>query len=114
MNSQELFNKACIGLAKQGFERSLKRRHSVQCAYRGLDGRRCAIGHAIPDDLYAPKMDVSGSLCQIMTTIGLTCTLGFATDLRRAHDRSLSPASMKTRLAALAREYGITVPKVTS
>ena len=27
------------------------------CAYRGKDGRRCAVGWLIPDELYDPKME---------------------------------------------------------
>lgn len=30
---------------------------SASCAYRGVNGTRCAIGCIIPDELYDPKME---------------------------------------------------------
>lgn len=46
-DKQAMFNAAYIGLAGQGFERSFV--EGEGCMYRGRDGKKCAIGHCLPD-----------------------------------------------------------------
>lgn len=51
---QQVFDNALNGVRGQGYKPSM----SVDgCAYRGFGGRKCAIGHCIPDELYDPSMD---------------------------------------------------------
>lgn len=58
MNSQEIFDKIVSHLRAQG-EKSVKRDIDGQfmCAYRGDDGRKCAIGALIPDLMYESRME---------------------------------------------------------
>jgi hypothetical protein len=53
MNNQELFDIALTNLRRQ---RVCSIRAGL-CCYRGSNGARCAIGWAIPDELYQPEMD---------------------------------------------------------
>lgn len=55
MNLQEIFNKVYTGLRDQGFERAVNERGN--CMYRAPDGKKCAFGHLIPDELYKPEME---------------------------------------------------------
>ena len=38
----------------------------VICAYRGDEGRKCAVGHLIPDDRYVPEMEAK-SVSNLLT-----------------------------------------------
>jgi hypothetical protein len=56
LNKQEAFDKAVRGIILQGGPSIA----GVDCLYRGPDGRKCAIGHLIPDDVYDPEMEGRG------------------------------------------------------
>jgi hypothetical protein len=58
LNKQEAFDKAARGIILQGGPS--REDGSACCLYRGPDGRRCAIGHLIPDELYDPDMEGRG------------------------------------------------------
>ena len=53
MNRQEIFNKAISGIIQQK-NPSIRDDH---CCYRGMYGRKCAIGHLLSDTEYEPNMD---------------------------------------------------------
>lgn len=53
MTPQELINKVYSHLIKQGGPSQ----NNGSCAYRAPDGRQCAIGCLIPDELYSPEME---------------------------------------------------------
>lgn len=118
MNEQELFNKAYIGLDGQGFKRSFDI-DKGRCMYRGPDGRKCAIGHAIPDELYDPIMEegMPGSGFGILLGLMGFAVFGdferheFANNLQSAHDCADCPEDMKHRLQNFAKNYGLTIPK---
>ena len=55
MNRQEIFNKVARALKKQGSQA-----YENGCVYLTQDGRRCAVGHLIPDG--HPGLQVEGSL----------------------------------------------------
>ncbi len=55
MNRQELFTKVATHLLTQN-ARSLNA--SMQCAYRGANGLKCAAGALIPDELYHDRMEL--------------------------------------------------------
>lgn len=57
MTRQEIFDKAYLGMASQGFRASLRRPDSNSSAYRAPDGCRCSIGWVIPDNLYDPVFE---------------------------------------------------------
>lgn len=70
------------------------------CMYRGIEGRKCAIGHLIPDDIYDSKMEgsfdtlknylkyrsdnTSNELYLILLDHGVLLS-----DLQNAHDNTL-------------------------
>lgn len=57
MTLQDVLTKAVIGFRAQGYVRSSK---GGTCQYRGANGTKCLIGHAIPDDKYKPAWDNKG------------------------------------------------------
>lgn len=54
LSQQEIFNKVMTHLFAQGEPAKNKR---DECAYRGLNGKQCAVGCLIPDELYNKKME---------------------------------------------------------
>jgi hypothetical protein len=61
MTRQEMFTKVWLGLEAQGWKRSLRTSPASEaegsCAYRGMNGAKCAAGHLIPDENYKPEME---------------------------------------------------------
>lgn len=57
MTLQDVFTQAVIGFRAQDYVRSSK---AGMCLYRGANGAKCLIGHAIPDDKYKPAWDTDG------------------------------------------------------
>lgn len=116
MNRQELFNMAYVGLAKQEFVPS--RDTSVtfgHCLYRGPNGRKCAIGHCIPDDKYMPAMESEGvvSISKVIQEVaGIEAAdIWFADGLQKIHDLS-DKDNMRNRLEAFAVENNLSIPEV--
>lgn len=56
MNAQEIFDKVVTHLRTQKSRAML----GNSCAYRAPDGKMCAVGCLIPDELYDPKMENKG------------------------------------------------------
>ena len=56
MTTQEAFDKSVTALLKQ----NKKSEDGRKCMYRGPEGRKCAIGHLIPDSIYDPSMERKG------------------------------------------------------
>jgi len=56
MSVQKLFEDAIIPVIEQGGP-SYFRVFINSCRYRGPNGRKCAIGHLIPDELYNEKIE---------------------------------------------------------
>ena len=57
-NLQDIYDTAVAGLASQGFQPAYNTEYGgPSCAYRGTEGRKCAIGWCIPDELYSPAME---------------------------------------------------------
>lgn len=93
MTPQEIFDTVSDHLFAQGApSRQENEEGGITCAYRGNDGRKCAIGVLIPDNIYDPVMDVQG-----MSVNGLLYTYKNLPDffynnapllnaLQRAHD----------------------------
>ena len=114
MNKQQLFDIAYTGLAKQGFQRSMSPDDPALCAYRGLNGLKCAIGHAIPDEKYQPDMESVWTLEGILELIGASDLDSFAHVLRKAHDGADTPQEMKARLLDFAKNWGLYIPTLES
>ena len=60
MTNQEALTTSIRALRKQRVQ-SLNARNQ-NCMYRGDKGRKCAIGHLIPDDLYDPSMENTNTM----------------------------------------------------
>ena len=70
MTKQE-YKKLLIDTSAAGMFPSVR---DGQCAYRGDDGRKCAIGVAIPDSVYDPSVEGWGipDVIYIIDVIGVT------------------------------------------
>lgn len=116
---QEIFDAAYKGLASQGFVRSLA---EVGCAYRGAEGRRCAIGFLIPDEKYSPELEGLTPEDIVVCRAADICEDDwmFAKDLQEAHDgpngdiEDDTPEEMKARLLSFAKLHNLTIPQVAA
>lgn len=113
-NIQNWFNTAVAGLAVQGFERSLAEGGS--CAFRGVEGRKCAIGHLISDEqlnaLKACRWDEPPAFNVRREITKNEKEDVFLGRLQLCHDYSVTANSMKENLVALAEDNGLTIPDV--
>lgn len=106
MTKQKMFDMAWTGLKGQGFERAMK---DTSCQYRAPDGKRCAIGHCIPDTDYDPKFEGKGAWA-VAPELGWGELRDFAEILQSCHDRSESPASVEAALRSFATSHSLTIP----
>jgi hypothetical protein len=109
MTNQEAFNIAYIGLAKQGFERSIEAGH---CQFRTRSGKKCAIGFLIPDEKYQSTWDECGQLGRAIEDCELGIDHAFAGFLQDAHDIGKTPGLMRRELERFAEKYSLTIPEV--
>lgn len=73
---QEVFDRVCKHLLTQG-EKSMK---DGECAYRGDDGKMCAVGCLIDDEHYTP--DLEGKMvCRAAVRKALEGSLSIPVDL---------------------------------
>ena len=92
ITAQELFDNALHGVLKQGGQSFDK---EEGCVYRGPSGRRCGIGHSIPDAEYSSNFEgepviTLRALCSSekpVTRYISTNLLDLAQSLQHAHDR---------------------------
>ena len=121
-NRQRVFNKAYRGLKAQGFKRAVRvwtntytGEQEFSCQYRAEDGKKCAIGHCIPDSKYDRGFEggsaTASGICKVMGYKYMSDDARWATDLQRAHDEGLTPAEMQQRLTEFANKHNLTVPK---
>jgi hypothetical protein len=111
MTRQGIFDKAWTGLKAQGFMRSMR---GKGCAYRGAEGRRCAIGHCIPDAAYRDEWE--GRRYDAFAAIGLPRMYQdehefyWGVRLQGCHDSGRTPAGMEENLRDFARKHNLTIP----
>lgn len=108
---QEIFDLVWNGLKAQGFKQSLG--VGQNCAYRGVDGMKCAIGHCIDDGDYCETLEGKSAEDHPVlkaARINPETDIYFADALQRAHDESVHPETMKYRLRGLANDFNLTVP----
>lgn len=62
MSLQQLYDDICSHLDRQGCQ-SLGSGGSLvpACMYRGVEGRKCAVGGILPDQYYTPNMEGMGA-----------------------------------------------------
>lgn len=118
---QQHFTTAYAGLASQGFERSV-RSNDDACLYRAPDGRKCAVGHILPDEAISMNMN-GGSIGDLTSVNNLADEIlfgdssydemgNFLNDLQDAHDSAYTPDAMRSNLRAVATYHHLTVPEV--
>lgn len=110
LTRQEIFDTAYRGLEAQGFKQSL---NGSGCSYRGDDGRKCAIGHIIPDERYNSDMEgiAADNLAdKCLNDLIAISDYDFIWRLQRCHDGSYEPKAMQECLRELADGYDLTVP----
>ena len=91
------------------------------CAYRGDDGRKCAVGCLIPDEQYRPKFEginvsqpgTTAKALRAAAGIGEKDlrTITLADRLQALHDNQ-HPSAWRGCLARVAADYGLTMPEV--
>lgn len=114
---QEAFDRACAGLASQGFELSVRcvvgngDTFATRCAYRGGPCRRCALGWLIPDEIYTEDMELKMT-AQVLGVLDVTSEADVAwfCRLQEAHDDAAWPADMQRRLRDFAHSHGLEAP----
>lgn len=114
MTLQEAFDKIYTGLRGQEWGQSVSIQ-TASCAYRGAEGRKCAIGFLIPDDKYLPEMDGTypWNVEQVMNYLKEDFTddeILFLCRCQHIHD--VHPyEEMKFHLEQLARDHNLTIPE---
>jgi hypothetical protein len=123
---QMAFNEMFEGLRNQDFRQSTRIRTGrwaggSVCSYRGMNGRKCAIGHLIPTEKYSSSLElvhggvsnpaVYGSLPEKYGAIEDGKFLDFLIEAQYIHDRSRVPKKMQDGLRLLASTYHLTIPE---
>ena len=86
------------------------------CVYRSENGRKCAIGHLIPDDKYTPKFEQTRVDFDILAAANVACNIDnlvFTGHLQNVHDNSSSSKHMQENLIKFANVNNLTVPEIT-
>lgn len=113
-NTKALARKMYRGLRKQGWKQSLKSNHD--CAYRGRDGMKCAIGQIIPDSVARSADRLAVSTVFICVHDGIDGFEKFAEDLdfwkicQMSHDANDVPSEMRQTFNRIFDEHGIKIP----
>lgn len=101
---QEIFNLVIRMLVKQG-QRSI--RSTGECAYRGTNGRKCAVGLLISDEEYTPKMEgqavYSAPMIKELLPKRLVPHACFLRELQRKHDLDTTWRNRETFIAAFKK-----------
>ncbi len=112
MTNQEIFDKVARHLLAQG-ELSTLCDMSTR-AYRGVDGRMCAVGCLIMDEHYDPELEgrtvVSEPVLEALELSGVDVDYALLTKLQWCHDRVL-PALWRKHLALIASNCGLSWPE---
>lgn len=126
MNRQDLFDRAVAGIRKQGGLALTD--NGLGCLYLTKDGRRCAIGHLLPEGhpALSPKVGMGvtnlfRNYPDLNTYFGVASDdIQFLIELQRVHDKAgfatdytSNPATdhlprFETAARALAEHYGLT------
>lgn len=111
MTNQEVFDTVVALLRKQGaksMSMDQKSKEFAQCAYRGPNGMKCAVGCLIPDDMYDPKIEGcsanSGTIVFILNKLGIDQQL--ASELQTIHDIK-NVSNWEMEFMALADRHGL-------
>ncbi len=116
-DKQEMFNAAFIGLASQGFERSVD--DTGQCLYRGPNKKKCAIGWCLTDE-EVESIDIYDDAHDVVWEFWTGDRSGdefysfnmFAHELQEVHDTSEIPDVMEEKLISFATTRHLNVPSI--
>lgn len=110
---QEVFDRVAAHLLKQGKRASLNgTKYGTNCAYRGVDGTKCAIGCLISDEYYKEEFEGKGIGAvadAVERSLGVVLDKedqNVLDDMQFIHDNR-APASWAKRLKFVAKKYGL-------
>ena len=111
---QQMFDIVVGGLLRQNAQ-SLGRISDI-CLYRGLHGRKCAVGFLISDEAYHSSLEGENTTSQsVLKAIEMTfpklttSEIGLLYSMQNIHD-SCEPHQWPNQFASLARRYNLTMP----
>lgn len=110
MDMQEAFEKAYLGVLRQG----KLAKGAYQICYRMADGAKCALGHLMSDEDLA-KLDAfrlnSEAFHNVRDYVMLDLDLDFLIDLQCAHDRAKSLEDFSDRMKRVAEYFRLEMPE---
>ena len=115
LSAQETFNKVTTHLLAQG----VSSMSSVAAAgrYRSEDGKKCAVGCLIPDQIYSPSMEKCGSDLKALSGFpGMSNLLDQQTllrELQKLHDLNATDffSEKKPQMRQIARKFNLSIPE---
>jgi hypothetical protein len=130
MTPQEIFDKAYIGVMKQGrasVKPSSGSIKSMVCAYRGNDSTACGVGHLV-DDETAREWDMIGAIDDViaqldddlppwvLNNVRLLQRIQYAHDFAEADNRTGSDKGFtkifEEKMQLVAQNHILTVPEI--
>lgn len=113
MDRQKTFDTVATHLITQGAQAM----ETEECRYRTSDGKRCAVGCLIPDELYSPKFEGKNAWAMLDMDQKLRAHIGIETnadydflgELQRIHDGNL-PDAWAGLLRFLASLHSLAIP----
>lgn len=123
MTTQEAYEKIRAYFSRDGADLAYEAYDdgARKCLYRTADGRKCAVGCLIPDELYRPRFEgnaVDGivntedaALRELLNgkSVEGARKLTFLVEAQEAHDGSMSVREFIERLDELAAEHNLNV-----
>lgn len=108
---QEIFDKVASHLLRQN-AKSVVTAGAIGCSYRGIEGRKCAIGILIDDDEYEPEMEGRsvGKLLDFPQCSWMWQHQGFLRELQNIHD-TFPPEEWEDNLIRFSENHNLTFNK---
>jgi hypothetical protein len=111
MSAQDIFNVVSAHLLTQGSRAQTTGPSWGQCVYRAKDGKKCAAGVLIPNELYTPRME-GNNFRAVLTEFPelpdwMRENAALITELQIIHD-VYEPYDWRRKLNELARDRGFT------
>ena len=114
MSLQEIHDIIKQGLESQQWQQSLDKWN--RCMYRSKNGRKCAVGHILPDEFYTKHIEglqLDGVLFKSRKCkpffAGLNThnddKISFLYEMQDCHDRNNSPSRMKREFEDISNRY---------
>ena len=101
MTVQEIFDKVLFALRKQGVAAGDWTGSHFTCSYKDSQGRRCAVGHLIPDEYISLFVSNQPLICYskgLIQKLGFEEHLSFLRQLQALHDSYLPYVGAPDRL----------------